>query len=92
VVKGPLGVTAYADDPERESRRRQLAELDERIERCELAIDEAVNEARERVQRKRSAVKPTQPFAVAEVDPPPSENSTTRTTPTAIRPGSEKRA
>jgi len=39
-----------------ESLRRQLAELDARVEGCELAIDEAVNEAPERVRRRRSAV------------------------------------
>jgi hypothetical protein len=85
-----LGAAAYADDPEQmESLRRQLAELDARIGGCELAIDEAVNEARERVHRRRAAVQPTQPFAVAEEDPPPSEDSTTRTTPTAVQPGTE---
>jgi hypothetical protein len=70
-----------------ESLRQQLAELDARVEGCELAV----NEARERVRRRRSAVQPTQPIAAAE-DPPPSEDSTTRTTPTAVRPGTEKRA
>jgi seryl-tRNA synthetase len=88
-----LGAAAYADDPEEtESLRRQLAELDARIGGCELAIDEAVNEARERVRRRRSAVQPTQPFAVAEEAPPPSEDDRTRTAPTAARPPRKKGA
>jgi hypothetical protein len=81
-----LGAAAYADEPaEMETLRGRLADLDARIERCERAIDEAVNEARERVQRKRSAIEPTRPLAVAEEPPPPGDDSTTRTTPTVRR-------
>jgi hypothetical protein len=88
-----LGAAAYADDPEEmESRRRQPAELDARIGGCELAIDGAVKEARERVQRRRSAVQPTQPFAVAEEAPQPGEDDRTRTAPTAARPPRKKGA
>jgi hypothetical protein len=88
-----LGAAAYADDPEEmESLRRQLTDLDVRIEGCELAIDEAVNEARERVRRRRSAVQPTQPFAPAEEAPPPGEHDRTRTAPTAARPPPKKGA
>jgi hypothetical protein len=64
--------------------RQPLAELDERIERCEQEMGEVVDEARERVHRKRVEVQPTQPFAVAEV-PPSDADAETRTTPTVRR-------
>jgi hypothetical protein len=57
-----LGDAAYRDEAEEvRSRRGRIAELDGRIVGCESAMAEAVERARERVQRKRAEVKPTQP-------------------------------
>jgi hypothetical protein len=81
-----LGAAAYRDDrDEMRALRERLAELDERIERCEQEMGEVVDEARERVHRKRVEVQPTQPFAVAEV-PPSDADAETRATPTVRRP------
>jgi hypothetical protein len=44
--------------------RGQLAELDGRIYGCERAMADAVDRARDRVQRKRAEVQPTQPQSV----------------------------
>jgi hypothetical protein len=80
-----LGAAAYReDDPEVESLRQRIAELDTQIQRCEGAIDDAVGRARERVRRKRYAVQPTQAFAVAE-EPSPTEEAA-RTSETVPRP------
>ena len=80
-----LGAAAYReDDDEMGALRQRLAELDERIERCEQEMGEVVDEARERVHRKRVEVQPTQPFAVAEA-PPSDAEAETRTTPTVRR-------
>jgi hypothetical protein len=65
--------------------RQRLAELDEEIERTQQAIRAASERARTRVERERSAVKPTEQFAVVEDEPPPDEDATTRTAPTARR-------
>jgi hypothetical protein len=57
-----LGDAAYRDDAEEiRSRRGTIAELDGRIEGCEKAMAEAVERARDRVQRKRAETQPTQP-------------------------------
>jgi hypothetical protein len=83
-----LGAAAYREDDDQIGPLRQrLAELDEEIARAEGAITEAAKRARARVDRERSAVKPTQPFAVAEEEPPPGEDDTTRTSPTVPRRG-----
>jgi hypothetical protein len=81
-----LGAAAYReDDDQMGALRRRLAELDEEIERTERAITAAAERARARVDRERSAVKPTEYFAVAEEEPPPDEDATTRTSPTVPR-------
>jgi hypothetical protein len=57
-----LGDAAYRDDAEEvRSLRGRIAELDGRIEGCERAMTEAVERARDRVERKRAEVQPTQP-------------------------------
>lgn len=57
-----LGIAAYEEDAERvRALRGQIAELEGRIEGCERAMTEAVDRARDRVQRKRAEVQPTQP-------------------------------
>jgi hypothetical protein len=81
-----LGAAAYReDDEEMDGLRQRLAELDEEIERTQQAIRAASERARTRVERERSAVKPTEQFAVVEDEPPPDEDATTRTAPTARR-------
>jgi hypothetical protein len=44
--------------------RGRIAELDGRIDGCEHAMADGVERARNRVQRKRSKVQPTQPQSV----------------------------
>ncbi len=60
-----LGAAAYEEDTmQTRALRGQIAELDGRIEGCERAMADAVNRARDRVQRKRAEVQPTQPQSV----------------------------
>jgi hypothetical protein len=60
-----LGASAYRDDGEEIGVLRQrIAEIDRQIESCEQATAEAVARARDRVQRKRAEVQPTQPQKV----------------------------
>jgi hypothetical protein len=60
-----LGEAAYLEDTERtRALRGQIAELDGRIEGCERAMADAVQRARDRVQRKRAEVQPTRPQSV----------------------------
>jgi hypothetical protein len=60
-----LGSAAYEDETtQMRALRGQIAELDGRIAGCERAMDDAVERARGRVQRKRAEVQPTQPQSV----------------------------
>jgi len=55
-----LGAAAYEEDETRmRAQRGQVAELDGRIAGCERAMTEAVERARDRVQRKRADIQPT---------------------------------
>ena len=57
-----LGAAAYREDEDEvRAFRRQVAELDGRIEGCERAMADAVERARNRVQRKRAETQPTRP-------------------------------
>jgi hypothetical protein len=57
-----LGEAAYREDnDETRTLRGRIAELDGRIEGCERAMSEAVARARDRVEKKRAEVRPTQP-------------------------------
>ncbi len=60
-----LGAAAYEEDEtQMRSLRGQIAELDGRIAGCERAMDDAVARARDRVQKKRAEIQPTQPQGV----------------------------
>jgi hypothetical protein len=62
-----LGAAAYDDDAHRvASSRERISELDRQIEEDEREIAEAIEGARERVDRERAAINPTRPFAVPE--------------------------
>jgi hypothetical protein len=57
-----LGAAAYEEDTTRmRALRGQIAELDGRIAGCERAMADAVERARDRVQKKRAELQPTQP-------------------------------
>jgi hypothetical protein len=57
-----LGSAAYEEDEaEMRAHRGQIAELDGRIAGCDRAMADAVERARDRVQRKRAESQPTQP-------------------------------
>jgi hypothetical protein len=82
-----LGEAAYREEAGTMERlRRRVGEIDERIEGREEKIEAVSEQARERIDRERAATPQTQPFAVAEVPPPPSEDDDTRVSPTEERP------
>jgi hypothetical protein len=60
-----LGAAAYEEDTtQMRALRGQIAELDGRIEGCERAMTDAVERARDRVNKKRAETQATQPQGV----------------------------
>jgi hypothetical protein len=86
-LQADLGEAAYREQPGKVDRlRRRLGEIDHRIDGRREEIGEVDDEARERIDRERAAAPRTEPFAVAEVPPPPAEDDDTRVSPTEERP------
>jgi hypothetical protein len=82
-----LGEAAYREESGKVERlRRRVGEIDQRIEGREQEAVAVGDQARERIDRERAATPNTQPFAVAEVPPPLTEDDDTRVSPTEERP------
>ena len=62
-----LGGAAYRDEKEEaDVLRERIGQLEDSIERVERDMQRAIDDARNRVDRERVAIRPTEPFAVAE--------------------------
>jgi zinc-ribbon domain len=88
-----LGAAALEEnDEETAALKERIRERDRRIEEAERRIVEVRDAARDRVARERAAIRPTQPFAVAEDAPEANAKSAEPvTTPTEVKPEASRR-
>jgi hypothetical protein len=88
-----LGAAALEEnDEETAGLKERIRELDRKIEDAEQRIVEVRGAARNRVARERAAIRPTQPFAVAEYAPEAkAEAEKTVTGPTEVKPEESRR-